>query len=209
MCNSQQRNKFRTLLIVLFTAFTFSRAFPLQVQQADSAKSQMVVSQTEMLVRGERLFYGLVYPAPESVNCAGCHNTRVSDTLNWNPDALEISRKYLKKNADDLGKVLLKPSGTKMSQSHRNIHLTAQEIAMVKAYMDKFTEIGLAPDKPVITHIFLFIVATVLFLLAVTDLMIFKILKRKWINHVVWVATGAFLTYELAANAIAVGRSQN
>ena len=48
----------------------------------------------EELVRGERLFYGLVYFGKESVDCADCHNTRVSDTLNLNPDALEISLKY-------------------------------------------------------------------------------------------------------------------
>lgn len=63
----------------------------------------------EELIRGERLFFGLVYKADKSINCASCHNTRVIDSINWNPDAYEISLKYASLTADDLSTVLLKP----------------------------------------------------------------------------------------------------
>ncbi|MBI5009093.1 MAG: hypothetical protein HZB98_05480, partial [Bacteroidia bacterium] len=63
----------------------------------------------EELIRGERLFYGLVYKDNKTASCASCHNTIVSDELNWNPDAIEISRKYAGKSAGELGRVLLKP----------------------------------------------------------------------------------------------------
>ena len=112
------------------------------------------------------------------VNCADCHNTRVSDSLNWNPDASEISNKYLHKTARDLSKILLKPVGQKMSQVHKGFQLTAEDIVLIKAYMDKFTEIGLKQDKPVITNLFLFIVASILLLFSITDLIISKLLKR-------------------------------
>ena len=65
----------------------------LKHQLPDSIIYKQTTFSAEELMRGERLFYGLVYLEKKSVNCVGCHNTSVSDTLNWNPDALEISRK--------------------------------------------------------------------------------------------------------------------
>ena len=73
----------------------------LNLQAKDTVKHQLPDSiiykrtdfSAEDLIRGERLFYGLVYFGDKSINCASCHNTNVSDTLNWNPDALEISGK--------------------------------------------------------------------------------------------------------------------
>ena len=96
----------------------------------------------EELIRGERLFYGLVYLGDKSVNCVSCHNTRVSDTLNWNPDAFEISKKYLDKSAEDLSKVLLKPLGKKMQLVHKDFQLTAEDITLIKAFMNKFAALG-------------------------------------------------------------------
>src|SRR5664279_321337 len=116
----------------------------------------------EEIVRGERLFFGLAYINNKSVNCAACHNTIVSDTLNWNPDALEISKKYLNKSALELSRVLLRPVGQKMAQVHKDIHLSPEDIVLVKAYMDRFVNIGLREDKPVITNLLLFIISTVL-----------------------------------------------
>ena len=112
-------------------------------QVPDSVLDIARVFKAEEIIRGERLFYGLAYIKNESVNCAGCHNTKMSETLNWNPDALEISIKYLHKSARDLSKVLLKPAGQKMSQVHHKISLTAEDIVLVKAYMDRFVDIGL------------------------------------------------------------------
>ena len=55
----------------------------LKVQAKDTVARQVPDSvlykerafKAEELVRGERLFYGLVYLRRESVNCAACHNT--------------------------------------------------------------------------------------------------------------------------------------
>jgi hypothetical protein len=176
---------------------------------ADSILYKQRIFKTEELVRGERLFYGLAYLRNESVNCADCHNTRVADTLNWNPDALEISNKYLNKSAHDLSSVLLKPVGDKMLQVHKNIHLTPEDIVLVKAYMDKFTDIGLKQNKPVITNLFLFIIASILFLFSITDLIITKIVKRRWINYVFLFVSGIFITYTLVINSLEIGRSKD
>lgn len=176
---------------------------------SDSAIYKQRVFKTEDLVRGERLFYGLAYLRTESVNCAGCHNTRVSDTLNWNPDASEISKKYLHKTARELSKILLNPAGQKMSQVHKDFRLSPEDIVLIKAYMDKFTDIGLKQNKPVITNLFLFIVASLLFLFSITDLIISKILKKRWINYIILIVTGIFITNSLVVNALAIGRSKD
>jgi len=175
----------------------------------DSILYKQRIFKAEELVRGERLFYGLAYQRNESINCSACHNTRVADTLNWNPDALEISKKYQNKTARDLSRVLLKPVGEKMAQAHKGIHLTPEDIVLVKAYMDKFTDIGLKQNKPVITNLFLFIIASVLFLFSITDLIITKIVKRRWINYGILSVSGIFITYSLVINSLTIGRSQD
>lgn len=178
-------------------------------QLSDSAVYFHAGFKAEEIIRGERLFYGLVYLNNKSVNCASCHNTVVVDTLNWNPDALEISQKYLHKNALDLSRVLIRPVGQKMSQVHKGFDLTAEDIVLIKAYMDKFVDIGLRPAKPVITNLFLFILSSMFFLFSFIDIIITKILKRGWINLVILLLTGTFITYSLVVNALALGRSKD
>jgi hypothetical protein len=180
-----------------------------QPVSTDSVLSMHRDLKAEELVRGERLFYGLAYLKSESVNCAACHNTKESDTLNWNPDALEISIKYLDKSARDLFRVLQKPVGQKMALVHKDFHLTAEDVVLIKGYMDKFTVIGLKPDKPVITNLILFIIASVLLLFSITDLIITKKLKRRWINYLILTLTGVFITYTLVINSLAIGRSKD
>ncbi len=179
------------------------------IQPKDSVGNNPGMLNAENLVRGERLFFGLVYQDNKSINCAGCHNTRESDTLNWNPDALEISRKYLDKTTEDLNRVLLRPSGQKMAQVHKGFQLTTEDIILIKAYMDRFVDIGLKKNKPVITNLFLFIIASVLFLFSITDLIITKIVKKRWINYSVLIVTTIFIINTLVIDAIALGHSKD
>jgi hypothetical protein len=178
-------------------------------QVPDSVLYQKRILKAEELIRGERLFYGLVYQKEASTNCAACHNTVATDTLNWNPDAFEISKKYLDKSSRDLSRVLLKPAGQKMSLVHKNINLSPEDIVMVKGYMDKFVDIGLKEGKPVITNLVLFIVAALLFLFSIIDLSISKILKRRWIHYIILLTTTGILTYIIVIDALALGRSKN
>jgi hypothetical protein len=188
----------------------------LNLQAKDTVKHQLPDSLTykrttftaEEITRGERLFYGLVYLSDQSVNCTSCHNTAVSDTLNWNPDALEISTKYHNKSAYDLSKVLLRPLGKKMKLVHKDFKLTAEDIVLIKAYMNKFEHIGLKQNKPVITNLLLLIIAFILFLIAATDLIIKKIFKNRRVNWAILTVTGIFITWILAVNAIAFGRAK-
>lgn len=204
--------KQKSLKYLLNTVFLLSfsiSVFAQENQAGDSILYEKRSFTAEEIIRGERLFFGLAYLAEKSVNCAGCHNTRVSDTLNWNPDALAISRIYKNKTAADLRNVLLSPSGKKMSEVHKDFQLTPEDIVLIKAYMDKFTTIGLNPGKPVITNLLLFIVASLLFLLFLTDLIITKKLRFRLIHLTILGITGTYIVSVLAVNAIRLGRSQN
>ena len=197
---------------LLLTIILMGCIFPIQAsinQVEDSVTFSQRTIGAEGLIRGERLFYGLVYLKDNSINCSRCHNTQVSDTLSWNPNAWEISVKYKDKSIGDLSKILLHPVGPKMSEVHKGIQLTPEEIVLIKAYMDKFVDIGLKQSKPEITNLLLFIIASILFLFSIIDLMISKIIKRKWINYVIFITTGIIITNVLVVNAIKLGRSQD
>ena len=179
-----------------------------KAQVPDSVVYKRTTFTAEELIRGERLFYGLVYLGDKAVSCSACHNTTVSDTLNWNPDALEISLKYHDKSAKDLSKVLLKPLGKKMKLVHKDFQLTPEDIVLIKAYMNKFETIGLKKNKPEITNLLLIIIAFILFFIAFIDLIIKKIFKDRRINWAIITITGVFITWILVVNAIAFGRSK-
>jgi len=202
-----QIDKIKFLLLFIILSGIFIPLSANIYQPEDSARVEERIFTAEELIRGERLFFGLAYPSDKSVNCAACHNTRESDTLNWNPNAIEISIKYLNRNTGDLTRVLLKPAGPKMSQVHRGFELIQEDITLIKAYMDELVVIGLIKKKPVITNLMLFIIASILFLFSVVDLMITRRIKRGWINYLILLTTGIFITCTLVVEGIAIGRS--
>ncbi len=192
---------------ILFFLLT-APAFPALYFQEDTALNRALSH--EDLVRGERLFYGLVYPEMSNMKCSECHSTFTAihyDSVNWNPDVLDISIKYLDKSVNDLSRVLLNPSGQKMAQVHSGFKLTPEEVMFIKGYMDRFPERGLTDKKPVITNLLLFIIASVLFLVSLTDMVITKKLKKQWVNLAIFSATTIYITWALVVNAILIGRS--
>jgi cytochrome c553 len=209
MYSSVQSFKNKLLLLIILFMGVIVPVYPGVIQEEDSVLSVHREFSAEDLIRGERLFFGLVYRDAKSINCASCHNISVSDTLNWNPDAIDVSAKYLNKSASDLSKVLLRPAGKKMMEVHKDFQISPEDIVMIKGYMDQLVPGGLIHHKPVITNLLLFIIATVLILFSITDLIIFRKLKHQWINYILLLAAGGFIVYTLAIEAIAIGRSQN
>jgi hypothetical protein len=209
MYNSFLIEKIKYLILTIFLSLSCILIRANLFQTEDSVLYKQRTFDAEDVIRGERLFFGLVYLNSKSINCASCHNTRLSDTLNWNPDALEISIKYLNKSALDLSKVLLRPTGKKMTQVHKGVQLSPEDIMVIKAYMDQLVDISLKPHKPVITNLLLFIIASLLFLFSIIDLIISRILRHQWINYIILFSTAIFIAYTLFVEAVALGRSQN
>jgi hypothetical protein len=197
---------------LLFAAFILIPLIPSHsniVQPNNSIIKSQGASTSEDLIRGERLFYGLVYPENKSMNCVSCHNTVVSesDTMNWNPDAVEISGKYINKSVADLSEILLNPTGQKIGQAHKNFQFTPEEVMLMKAYMDRLPDIGLKQNGKVITNLILFIIASFLLVISIIDLIITKRVKKHWITLAILSATAIYITWILVVDAIALGRS--
>lgn len=208
MLFSSRSDKSVFLILLLFLKCFSMHAGALYLQQDTSLNRELT---HEDLVRGERLFHGLVYSEMKNMRCSECHSTYTAihyDTVNWNPDALDISLKYRDKTVDDLIRVLLKPTGQKMAQVHAGFRLTPEEVMLLKGFMDRFPERGLKDKKPVITNLLLFIIASVLFLGALTDLVITKKVRKQWILLAILSVTTVYITWVLVENAIAIGRSK-
>ena len=209
MSKSSSLKYFYYSLLSIVLSYVIIPVYSNTIQSEDTITNKYKAFSAEELIRGERLFFGLVYLDNKSINCAGCHNTRESDTLNWNPDAVEISRKYTGKSANDLSKILLTPSGQKMAQAHKNFQFTPEDIQLIKAYMDMLPGIGLKQKKPVVTNIILFIIASLLFLFSTIDLIITKRLEKQWINLLILSFTSVYIAWILVVDAIAIGRSRD
>ncbi len=195
-------------IISIFAYFVFTPALFSNDLPADSLASQEQQELShEDLIRGERLFHGLVYFGDQSVNCAACHNTSFVDTLNWNPNAHEIAIKYRDKSLKDLSNVLLKPRSPKLMESHKNFELSDADVSMIKGFMDEFAEKGLKPQKTIINHLLIFIFVSLLILYSLVDIILLKKLNQKWIHLVILLGGGIYITNTLVKEGIAVGRS--
>ncbi len=200
---------FRILFLCIVVLFTFTPSLFSSDSPGDSVTTSVHPSSSaEALVRGERLFYGLVYQGEKSVNCASCHNTRFIDTVNWNPDAEEISLKYIDKSVKELTSALLRPRSEKMMEVHKNFDLSETDIIMLKAFMDDFAGKGLKVEKATINRLIIFIILAFLVLVSLIDLTIIKKFRYKWVHLIILLAGGTYITDSLVKDAIAIGRSQ-
>ncbi len=196
----------RILILVLVNLILNTPALFPSFSESDTAKSE---PSREDLIRGERLFYGLVYGSEKSVNCSGCHNADYIDSINWNPDAFDISHKYKDKSVKELSSALLRPRSAKMMEVHKGFDLNETDIRQIKAFMDELSTKGLKPQKSTVTNRFFFIVIALLFLFALADLTVIKKFRHKWVLVVILLGGLVYMTDALVKDALAIGRSKN
>ncbi len=159
------------------------------------------------LKRGERLFYGLIPLGEGAKSCADCHNTGELDTLNWNPSAYDIAVTSHEKTLEEFVSVLMRPGGQKMAEVHRDYELQQEDIALIKGYLEVVMEEGLTVRKPSVTRRFLYLLALLLFLAALTDLVATRRIPYRAIHALVLLATLVYIVDVTVKEAIAVGRS--
>ena len=157
---------------------------------------------------GERLFYGLLPLGEDTRTCVSCHHIKPSDTLNWNPSAIETASLYSEKNYNELKNVLLTPSGKKLTEVHSNYQLNNDQIILLQGFMQEFYNQGGIKPKPVIDRLLLFMGLLMLFLLPVFDLLVTKKIKYKIIHLVLIFGSLFFITKIIVLDAIALGRQE-
>ncbi len=189
------------LLSVLFLAITVA------VSGADEEHGDGRT--TEGLMRGERLFYGLIDDKFEERACADCHNTVEIDTFNWNPNAWEIAHKYKERSLEDFQKAVMNPTGRTMSVMHETFNLNESDVEMIKLFLDDFEVKGLRKKKPVINKIFLFFLLGAVLTWIVLDIFFFKKVRRRYILGILFLVALGWQIKLLYEAGTALGRQEN
>ncbi|HLN73492.1 MAG TPA: cytochrome c3 family protein [Prolixibacteraceae bacterium] len=161
------------------------------------------------LQRGERLFMGLLPAGREYPSCVSCHNITHSDTLNWNPSAMDIAVKYAQKDFTSFQNAVMQPSGVKMAQVHKNFNLEENDLHSIKIYLDELAATGPPKPGPTITQLLLFIGLGLLLTWALLDLLFFHKVKYKVIPLLILLGALTFQLKMVAHAAIDLGRSKN
>ena len=185
-------------------AIFISPVFTLLAAQEEHEHSPSV----DGLMRGERLFYGLIDGKFESKACADCHNTVEIDTFNWNPNAWEIAHQYKEKSLEEFQKAVLNPSGVTMSEMHLTFNLEENDVELIKLFLDDFETHGLEKAKPVINKIFLFILLGVVLTWVILDIFFIKKVKRRYILGIIFMVALAWQAKLLYEAGTALGRQE-
>lgn len=163
----------------------------------------------ENLQRGERFFMGLLPVNRKFESCVSCHNINHSDTLNWNPSAMDIAVKYKDKDFTAFQSAVMQPNGIKIAEVHKNFTIEVNDLKTVKLYLDNYATTGPPAVGPTVTQIMLFGGLIVLLLLALLDLMFFHKIKYRMVTVLVLLISLGMVTKMIATAAIDLGRTQN
>lgn len=160
------------------------------------------------LRRGERLFKGLVPFASGMHDCASCHYTSRTDTLNWNPSAYEMAVRWSKDDQYSVREKLGNPVGMRMINDHAGMTITPQEERELEAYLEKILETGPGELKAVPVNALIFWGFGILMALALVDLLITRRIPFKAL-HVLILIVGLVVHMQYAvAESRALSRTQ-
>jgi mono/diheme cytochrome c family protein len=160
--------------------------------------------------RGERLFLGLIpFEKGTTVNCASCHATVLTDSLNFNPSVADLAHAWLEPNGTNLYQVMASPTSQKMTEAHKGIQLSDKELYDISAYFTEVAKEGMDIEKTFPYRFLLFLTLGLLMALALADLLFFKRVKYKVIH--ILILLGGLTTHVTLAiqEGINLGRTQN
>ena len=163
----------------------------------------------EDVKRGERFFKGLLPVNRKFESCVSCHNIHKSDTLNWNPSAMDIAIKYAGKDFSEFQSAVMQPNGIKMEASHKDFKIEEEDLKKVKVYLDDLAHTGIPPVGPTITQIILFLLLGVLLTLALLDLIFFHKIKYRFVTVLILMVSLGLQVKMIATAAIDLGRTKD
>ena len=74
---------------------------------------------------------------------------------------------------------LLNPVTKRISEAHKDVRLSPEQIVLIKQYLDNFKEEGLGKPKMLVTKLAFFILLIIIFTVTILDLSVTKIIKFK------------------------------
>lgn len=158
------------------------------------------------VMKGERLFKGLL-PFRNGFNeCTSCHYTKPGDSINWYPAAADLAEKWHEKGGTFLEDVLANPPE---AMSKHSIDLTEKEVHLIKAYFTKLEHTGMEKHKVFPMKLLIFLGTGILMLLALVELIFIRKIKIKAIPVLVFVVAMGFHMQIIVEEAQALSRTQN
>ena len=201
-----QRIKF-VFAVFIVSLLAFS-SLPVGVSAQDDS-DELAEHHSEDLKRGERFFKGLLPKDRKFESCVSCHSLTHSDTLNWNPSAMDIAVKFAGKDFTDFQSAVMQPNGKKLEASHKNFAIEEPDLQKIKVYLDDLAVKGPPKVGPTITQIILFLTLGLFMTLALLDLIFFHKVKYRFVTVFVLIVAMVLQVKMVADAAIKLGRSQN
>jgi hypothetical protein len=161
------------------------------------------------LRRGERLFKGLVPFGSGQHDCASCHYSSRTDTLNWNPSAFDLAQLWQGNENYRIAEKMNNPAGMRMMNDHLGMTITPDEERQLEAYYSEILKKGPGELQAYPIRAFIFWGLGFLMLLALVDLLITKKIKFK-VPHVLILIIGLVVHMQFAvAESRSLGRTQD
>lgn len=139
--------------------------------------------------RGERLFAGVIpFQSGKTMNCVACHATIATDTLNFNPSAVDLAKAWQEPNGTNLYQVLNEPTSSKMAEAHKGLKLSDKEIYDISAYLSEIGKKGMVWERTFPARLLLFLFMGLLMAWALADLIWFRKVKYKIIHALILIS---------------------
>lgn len=200
----------KAIIPLVLVSFFLISGIPLMANTSADESEEFTDNHSHAdIQRGERFFKGLLPKDRKSESCVSCHNIYHSDTLNWNPSAVDIAVKYAGKDFAEFQSAVMQPNGIKMEASHKDFNIEEEDLKKVKLYLDDLALTGTPNVGPTVTQIMLFILLGVLLTLALLELIFFHKIKYRLVPVLILLASLGLQVKMVATAAIDLGRTQN
>lgn len=202
--------RLKTFISLILLAFLLSSGSSLKANSAEDESDEFTEDHSHAdIQRGERFFKGFLPTNREFESCVSCHNIYKSDTLNWNPSAMDIAIKFAGKDFADFQSAVMQPTGIKMEASHKDFKIEEEDLKKVKLYLDDLALVGPPSAGPTLTQIMLFILLGLLITLALLDLIFFHKIKYRVASVLILIVSLGFQVKMVATAAIDLGRTKD
>ncbi len=204
-CGKMYQTKIPVYIFLFLSFFTYSINL-----YADSAESVVSGGHShDDIKRGERYFKGLLPFNRDYSSCVSCHNLVTSDTLNWNPSAMDIAMKYADKDFASFQAVVMNPTGIKMEASHQNFNIPEEDLKTVKVYLDDLAHNGVASPKPTYNNLIVFLFLGLLLTWALVELIFLHRIKWKIVPVIIFIGAFGWQVKMIVTDAIKLGRQES
>lgn len=202
--------RLKTFISLILLSFLLCSGISLTANSSQDDSEEFIEDHSHAdIQRGERFFKGFLPITRDFESCVSCHNIYKSDTLNWNPSAMDIAIKFAGKDFTEFQNAVMQPTGIKMEASHKDFKIEEVDLKKVKLYLDDLALVGPPSAGPTLTQIMLFILLGLLITFALLDLIFFHKIRYRVVSVLILLVALGFQVKMVATAAIDLGRTQD